>query len=191
MADAKTEQEPSIEEILESIRQIISEDGTPDVKQEVVLNQPAAEPQQPAYQPPPEPPKASAQSSIDDIFDLTDKVETPPLDLRPEPPRVEPPAKIEMVETAPPSLLPDHAEALMSDQTAVLASDAISKLLAGNMAIEHAASVGHVGKVTLEDIARDLMKPVIKSWIDQNLPRIVEALVQKELEKLSRRALDR
>jgi hypothetical protein len=176
---------------LESIRQIISEDGTPEAKQETVLNQPVPAPAPPAFQPAPEPPKASAQSSIDDIFDLTDKVETPPLDLRPEPPRVEIPVKVELVEAAPPKFETDLTDTLMSDQTAVLASDAISKLLAGNMAIEHAAAVGSVGKVTLEDIARDLMKPVIKSWIDQNLPRIVEALVQKELEKLSRRALDR
>ncbi len=58
------------------------------------------------------------------------------------------------------------------------------------MAVE-TESVGRPGKVTLEEMVRDLMRPLVKAWIDQNLPSIVEKAVQKEVEKLSRRAADR
>ena len=43
------------------------------------------------------------------------------------------------------------------------------------------------GDKTLEAVAREAMLPIIKDWLDANLPRIVERLVQREIERLSRR----
>lgn len=40
---------------------------------------------------------------------------------------------------------------------------------------------------TLEDLAKDLMRPVIKEWLDQHLATIVERLVQAEIERVTRR----
>jgi len=40
---------------------------------------------------------------------------------------------------------------------------------------------------TLEDLAKDLMRPVIKEWLDENLAPIVERLVQEEIERVTRR----
>ena len=87
MADLKTEQEPSIEEILESIRQIISEDGTtPAAGDALTLSGPEPEAPMKAYAPPPPPPAPpapkpvelpSAQDDIDDILNLTDRVSAP------------------------------------------------------------------------------------------------------------------
>jgi cell pole-organizing protein PopZ len=77
-------------------------------------------------------------------------------------------------------------EALLSKPTADAASAEISKLLATNIAIEREDST-RIGSVTLEDMARDLMRPLIKSWLDQNLPKLIEKAVAKEIEKLSRR----
>jgi cell pole-organizing protein PopZ len=65
----------------------------------------------------------------------------------------------------------------------------MAKLLASNVAVERDEPV-RVGRVTLEDIARDLMRPLIKTWLDQNLPRVIEKVVAKEMEKLARRARD-
>lgn len=79
----------------------------------------------------------------------------------------------------------------MSAQTADAASDALSKILVGNVAVERDNVPGRVGPVTLEEMTLDIMKPMIKTWIDRNLPGIVEKAVQKEIEKLSRRATDR
>lgn len=43
------------------------------------------------------------------------------------------------------------------------------------------------GGKTVEQIAREVMRPLIKDWLDANLPEIVERLVQREIERLSRR----
>lgn len=39
---------------------------------------------------------------------------------------------------------------------------------------------------TLEDIAGDLLRPVLTTWLDDNLPQLVERLVRAEIERLSR-----
>jgi len=44
--------------------------------------------------------------------------------------------------------------------------------------------------VTLEDIVRELLHPMLREWMDDNLPPMVERIVQKEMEKLARRAFD-
>jgi len=76
---------------------------------------------------------------------------------------------------------------LLSDVAASASAAAMARLLEGNVAVER-HELGRVGNVTLEDMARELMRPLIKSWLDQNLPRIIEKMVQKEIEKVSRRA---
>lgn len=82
----------------------------------------------------------------------------------------------------------EKASSLMSPETAATVTDSLAKLLASNVSIETEKSAG---KVTLEDIARELMKPLIKTWLDQNLPGIIDKAVQREVEKLSNRVLDR
>ena len=39
---------------------------------------------------------------------------------------------------------------------------------------------------TLEDLAREMLRPMLKSWLDENLPRIVETMVQAEIERATR-----
>ena len=39
---------------------------------------------------------------------------------------------------------------------------------------------------TLEDVVRDTHRPMLKSWLDENLPRVVERLVQEEIERVTR-----
>jgi len=40
---------------------------------------------------------------------------------------------------------------------------------------------------TLEDLMSDLLKPMLKAWLDENLPAIVEARVDEEVERITRR----
>jgi cell pole-organizing protein PopZ len=40
---------------------------------------------------------------------------------------------------------------------------------------------------TLEDVVRELLRPLLKEWLDENLPAIVEEKVQAEVERISRR----
>jgi cell pole-organizing protein PopZ len=39
---------------------------------------------------------------------------------------------------------------------------------------------------TLEDIVREALRPMLKSWLDENLPRVVERMVQTEVERVAR-----
>ena len=39
---------------------------------------------------------------------------------------------------------------------------------------------------TLEDVVRELLRPLLKDWLDTNLPRIVEAKVAEEVERIAR-----
>ena len=40
------------------------------------------------------------------------------------------------------------------------------------------------GAVTLEGLTRELMRPMLKEWLDQHLPMTVERLVREEIERL-------
>ena len=39
---------------------------------------------------------------------------------------------------------------------------------------------------TLEDVVRETLRPMLKSWLDENLPRVVERMVQEEVERITR-----
>lgn len=169
MADTKTDKEPSIEEILESIRQIISEDEPAPAKPAEAAPQPAAA--APAPTPPPAP--IPAQVPEEPVLVLKDRV----MPVRPEPEPVREPEPVQ-----------DAGAHLLSDDAANASASAMARLLAGNVAVERELP-GRVGQVTLEDMANELMRPLIKTWLDQNLPRIIEKMVQKEIERVSRKAM--
>lgn len=39
---------------------------------------------------------------------------------------------------------------------------------------------------TLEDLVKDMLRPMLKNWLDENLPTIVERLVRSEIERVAR-----
>jgi cell pole-organizing protein PopZ len=39
---------------------------------------------------------------------------------------------------------------------------------------------------TLEDLVREMLRPMLKSWLDDNLPGMVERIVKAEIERVSR-----
>ena len=59
--------------------------------------------------------------------------------------------------------------------------------LAGNMPITRHREYGNI---TLEDLVREMLHPMLRDWLSDNLPPMVERMVQKELEKLARQAQD-
>ena len=101
--------------------------------------------------------------------------------------------EIDLQETAPPPPPPREERPIMSKADDILTDAArrstISSMakLAGGMPInkhrEH-------GDITLEDIVREMLHPMLKDWLSESLPPMVERMVQKELEKLARRAQD-
>lgn len=174
----QSSQEPTMEEILASIRRIISEDDAP-----------AAEAAPP---PAPEPVLEPEPVIEDDVLELTDPIEPPApvetlgdLDLyapepEPEPAYEPPPAPaLEPAYTAPPVFNRDEvAETLVGDHAAGLAASAFGSL-------SSALLMPNNGR-TLEDVVRELLRPLLKEWLDQNLPRIVENKVEEEVHRISR-----
>ncbi len=45
--------------------------------------------------------------------------------------------------------------------------------------------LGGSGK-TIEDLVREMLRPMLKDWIDKNLPPMVERLVEREIARLTR-----
>jgi cell pole-organizing protein PopZ len=39
---------------------------------------------------------------------------------------------------------------------------------------------------TLEDLVKEMLKPMLKIWLDDNLPPLVERLVRAEIERVAR-----
>ncbi|HEX6858617.1 MAG TPA: DUF2497 domain-containing protein [Caulobacteraceae bacterium] len=156
-----TAPEPTMEEILASIRRIISEDDAPEG--EGVSNEAAAvEDDDPDYAVEPDEPAAGG--------DVPYHVQA---ERQPEP----------EVEYAPPAPEPAVAAAreddtLLSPRAASVAASAFSQLSA-------AASQPRESR-TLEDVAKELMAPMLRQWLDENLPRIVQAAVRDEVERISR-----
>lgn len=185
----QTSQEPTMEEILASIRRIISEDEAPaEAAAEPAAEEPAppavaqAEPElapaepEPiadieAFAPEPEPePVAAAPAPLEDEdeddLELTQKVETHgDLDF------------LGPVAVAEPEPIPAAAP-LVSDITAAAAASAFGQL---------SASIGMPrSDRTLEDVVRELLRPLLQQWLDNNLPGIVQEAVQAEVERIAR-----
>lgn len=187
--------EPSMEEILASIRKIIADDEKPAAPPDEPAPEPAALAPQPEPAPEPEP-----EPVEDDVLDLGSEAELIPeepaaavaapaddLDFvepqaaaLPEPePAPEPPQPLAFV---PPPIQPQPAPpmdmtALISDQTGAAVHNAFGAL--ANTVLSNNAR-------TLEDLVKDMLKPMLKTWLDDNLPAMVERLVRAEIERVAR-----
>lgn len=205
MAQEATESEPTMEEILASIRRIIDEDEQP-AEDAAAEEAPAAE-----AQPEPEPePEAPAD---EDVLELTDRVEEPAGGTEPlaveddlmivdrdedeivEAPEPEPVAEAPMPEPEPepepiaaaPEPEPAPAPEPIVDEDALLDQTAASAAAGAFSALNENLRIGSGEGTTLETIVRELMRPMLKQWLDTNLPRIVEEKVEAEIARVSRR----
>lgn len=43
------------------------------------------------------------------------------------------------------------------------------------------------GETSLEGMVRDMLRPVLKEWLDTNLPAIVEAMVEREITRITKK----
>ncbi len=173
-----------MEEILASIRRIISEDDAPVAEAEAAPEPEEAAAPEPAPEPEPEPVVAAAPAPepepAEDVLELTERVAPPEtvgdLDVYA---KAEPePAPVAAPEPAPPVAARVEDDALVSDSTSSAAASAFSNLTA-------AIPMPAVGR-TLEDLTRELLRPLLKAWLDENLPQIVEAKVAEEVERIAR-----
>jgi uncharacterized protein len=76
-----------------------------------------------------------------------------------------------------PSVHHEPARSLISPTTSA-AVDSAFNTLAHTVLVQNAR--------TLEDLVREMLRPMLKSWLDDNLPSLVERLVRAEIERVSR-----
>jgi hypothetical protein len=215
MTQPAKSQEPSMEEILASIRRIIADDDAnkPPAK--------APEPVQaeaPLAAPPPlssplsgsprprgepegrpvalssdRPETVSVADQSSDILDLTESMAAMP---QPSPAAqaasVMPNPQFRTIDGSPdvgfdeesespvatsPARAADERGSLISHATTA-AVDSAFNALAQTVLAQNAR--------TLEDLVREMLRPMLKSWLDDNLPSLVERLVRAEIERVSR-----
>ena len=76
-------------------------------------------------------------------------------------------------------------ERLVSDVAALAAATAFGRLAAAPRVRREPPLVG--GR-PLDEIVRDLLRPLLQTWLDENLPGIVERLVEAEIARISARS---
>jgi len=241
MSNTDQAPEPSMEEILSSIRRIISDDNdsasskaeeAPEEEskaaeepvEEVAVDEPEMDMEAALEAVDPEPEPANEENDDDDIFELTNVVEAE--ETSPE----EAPAEdetddmggfgvadsgadvaddIEFVEVA----VAEEPETMASPEPEIMAlpemgpepvleaeitddAEAIDRLVSDGVGAAAAASFGDFantllsrgdGSTTVEELIQEMLRPLLKNWLDANLPNLVEKLVSEEIERIARR----
>jgi cell pole-organizing protein PopZ len=194
MSEPKSQAEPTMEEILASIRRIISEDGEDGEKAAAPAPEPVAE-EAAAAEPAPVEDVLELTQMVDDDGSVVNLAGAPPsdeiaLDDEPEPtppPRFNPSFGDEPEETmappddwSPPRHVPPTGDGLLSPDAAALANAAFLRVGA-------LLTQGPGGPKTVEDLVAELLKPMLKAWLDEHLPETVERLVAAEIARVSGR----
>jgi uncharacterized protein len=235
-------QEPSMEEILASIRRIIADDeakppvadkpasppvaakpaaAAPAVKAPVMNDIPLAAtvkaapakappPAAPPPKPAPAPAVTNSQDDIDamlagldeatseaeirppqpdgEVFELTDEMALP----EPPPPafhKVDPQDDVEFSEPArpayrQPAFEPPPFESPAAPVQQILSRSTVSAVESAFNSLANTVLSNNAR--TLEDLVKEMLRPMLKSWLDDNLPGLVERIVKAEIERVSR-----
>ena len=168
MADISSE--PSMEDILASIKKIIAEDT--DRKLSPVRVRPGAL-ASPASGPVADPvvPQSFSPKAINELGEVIE-LEEDVLELGVE--EEAPPLPIER---------PSAAEPIVSTEAAAASRSALSSLSRLTVKPEVA------GSDSLEGLVREMLKPMLKDWLDAHLPEVVERIVAQEVSRISGRPL--
>jgi cell pole-organizing protein PopZ len=149
--------EPSMEDILSSIKRIISEE-----------NEPAPKAKRPGPRAVPAPPPHVDTDDEDEVLELSDPVPGPAIRATAIPAQPQ-------AQTAP-QPAPEPILSRATADTTRSALDALSRLLVK----PEPESDG-----TLEGLVREMLRPMLREWMDANLPNMVETLVAREIAKIT------
>ena len=130
-----SQQEPSMEDILSSIRDIIAEEDEPEKAK----------------------PAATSPAPPQDSVVLDQRVAATPRATSRRPAA--------------------SGMRIMADETEISGISSFAEL-------DEAIRLGRVGD-TLADVVITILRPMLKDWIDENLPDMVEDLIQKEIRRLA------
>jgi cell pole-organizing protein PopZ len=206
-------QDPSMEEILASIRRILSEDESSAAAAEPAPHADHAHAVGAI--------ETAAEAPVDDILDLDPGMLVTPTPPEPEPAMAVAPARApdpfddlpdppapapEPAAALPTEIMPSHdatdamepdlnapfaepidhaAPHLVAPEAAAAAAQSVGSLMR-TLAAERATAV-HRGGPTIEDLVREEVRPLLKDWLDTHLPPMVERLVRAEIERVVNR----
>ena len=162
--------EPSMEDILASIRRIIADDDTAASQRER---------------------RRAAEAQVEE--------EPPPVEVEEEPPAEPEP----LIEEPEPEYLQDddpelaayddrryafsdyaHEETLLEPAAPLVSADAAASVTAQFQTLAASMVINDSG--LLHEYAREMLRPMLKAWLDDNLPGLVERMVRAEIERVSR-----
>lgn len=157
--------EPSMEDILSSIKRIIAEEA------EIA---PSGRSRRAAQRPP-----ARELSAEEEVLELNDAVVADPAPTAPVKPVSDPaPADVPQPVVA---AAPASDTTILSPRAAEASRDrleALSRLI---------VKPQNPGSDTLEGLVREMLRPMLREWLDAHLPEIVEAMVSREIERITSR----
>lgn len=79
----------------------------------------------------------------------------------------------------------DIAEGLLESTTKAAVRSSLGKLEAAGFGVINSPGLGN-GSLTIETMVREMLRPMLKEWLDENLPAVVERMVEKELARVAR-----
>jgi uncharacterized protein len=118
---------------------------------------------------------------------------SPPQSLQPSFQKVEPQDDIEFAESAasrainrtPAYELPSFEQsAPATPSQPMLSKSTVSAVESAFNTLAHTVLSNNAR--TLEDLVKEMLRPMLKSWLDDNLPGLVERIVKAEIERVSR-----
>lgn len=128
-----------------------------------------------------------------DVLELTDEMAMDPSPTPPPPQpsfrKVEPRDDLEFAESPPPRPSPSYAPVdfdapPLPPQQPILAQSTVSAVESAFNSLAHTVLSSNAR--TLEDLVKEMLRPMLKSWLDDNLPGLVERIVKAEIERVSR-----
>jgi hypothetical protein len=138
--------EPSMEDILASIKRVIAEDGRAVPATRASRRQPQPDVDAPRSEP-----------AEEDVLELSDPV--------------------------------TEESGLISQNAASASRQSLAALAALRTGSPPAAAQPSVGDGPLEAVVKDMLRPMIKDWLDQRLPDMVEDLVTREIARITGKSL--
>lgn len=155
--------EPSMEEILASIRNIIADE------------------REPASSPPPKAPPQAPAPTPQIIY--SKDVERPPR-LVPEPAPKADVSSPTVVWRRPQSVDADSQAAPAVNEEPLLSAEANDAVTASFAALS--ANLAQRSAELADGMVREMLRPLLKQWLDENLPALVERLVRAEIQRVAR-----
>lgn len=171
--------EPSMEEILSSIKRIIAEEDGPTPVARTTPRRAAA----------PVKTDSEPQNAEEAVLELTDALSAPAAAPQPQADPV-PQAAAQPAESRPMRLRDavkaasqTETETVLSDDTAKAARDSLYSL--SRMLVRPTEEAAPAN--TLEGLVTEMLRPMLKDWLDENLPSIVESMVKREIDRITGR----